>query len=93
MSDNTEWKLDPKIFQKILKLFSVKPENDIFAFHLNYNFPTYLSWNPDKNAYVTDAFSISWTNLKFYSLPPFSLIGTFISKIRREMAVGIMIIP
>ena len=55
--------------------------------------PNLCSWNPDKNAYVIDAFSISWTNLKFYAFLPFSLIGTSISKIRREMTVGIMIIP
>ena len=93
LNDNTEWKLDPQIFQKMLKLFSVKPEINIFASHLNYQVPTYVSWNPDKNAYAIDAFSISWTNLKFYAFPPFSLIGTSISKIRREITVGIMIIP
>ena len=76
-----------------MKLFSVKPEVDIFASHLNYQVPTYVSWNPDKNAYAIDACSISWANLKFYAFPPVSLIGTSISKIRREMAAGIMIIP
>ena len=92
-NDNTEWKLDPQIFQKILKLFSVNPEIDIFASHLNYQVPTYLSWNPNKNEYAIDAFSISWANLKSFAFSPFRLIGTFISKIRREMAVRIMIIP
>ena len=93
LNDKTERKLDPQIFQKILKKFSVKPEIDIFASHLNYQLPTYVSWNPDKNAYVIDAFSMSWTNLKFNAFPPFSLIRTSMSKIRREMVVGIMIIP
>ena len=74
LNNNTEWKLDPQIFQKILKLFSVKPEIDIFASHLNYQVPTYVSWNPDKNAYAIDAFCILWANLKFYAFPPFSLI-------------------
>ena len=92
INDNTERKLDPKIVQKILKLFSVKPEIDIFASHLNYQVPTYVSCNSDKNVYAIDAFSISWANIKFYAFPPFSLIGISISKIRREMAVGIMII-
>ena len=93
LNDNAEWKLDLQIFQKILKLFSVKPEIDIFASHLNYQVLTYVSWNPDKNAYAMDAFSISWANLKFYAFPLLSLIGTSISKIRREMGVGIIIIP
>ena len=92
LNENTEWKFDLLIFQKILKLFSVKSETDIFASHLNYHVPTYISRNPDKNAYAIDAFSISRVNLKFYAFPPFSLIGASISMIRREMAAGIMII-
>ena len=93
INDNTEWKLDSPIFQIILKLFSVKLEIDTFASHLNYQVPTYVSCNPDKTAYAIDAFSISWANLKFYASPSFSLIETSISNIRREMAVGIMLIP
>ena len=88
LNDNPEQKLDRQIFQKILKLFSVKPEIDIFASHLNYQDPTYVSWNPDKNAYAIDPFSISWTNLKFYAFPPFSLIRTSISKIRGRNGCG-----
>ena len=42
LNDNTEWKLDPQISQKILKLFSVKPTTDIFASHLNYQVPAYV---------------------------------------------------
>ena len=76
-----------------MKLFSVKPETDIVASHLDYHVPTYVSLNPDKNAYGIDAFSISWANLKFYAFPPISLLGTSISKIRRQMTVGITIIP
>lgn len=92
LNDNTEWKLDLQIFLKIMKLFSVKPEIDRFASHLNNQIPAYVSWNPDKNADAIDAFSISWTNLKFYTFPPFRLIGSSILNIRGEMALGIMII-
>ena len=92
LNDNTEWKLDLQIFLKIMKLFSVKPEIDRFASHLNNQIPAYVSWNPDKNAEAIDAFSISWTNLKFYTFPPFRLIGSSILNIRGEMALGIMII-
>ena len=82
-----------KIHQFSKILFSVKPETEIFASYLNYQVPTYLSWNPDKNAYAIDAFSISCADLKFYAFPPRNLIGTSISKIRREMAAGIMMGP
>ena len=76
-----------------LKIFSVKPEIDIFASHLNYQVPTYVSCNPDKNAYAIDAFSISWANLKYYAFSPFSLVEASISKITEEITVGITIIP
>ena len=63
LNDNTESKLDLQIFLKIMKLFSVKPEIDRFASHLNNQIPAYVSWSPDKKADAIDAFSISWTNL------------------------------
>ena len=36
--------------------------------------------------------SISWSELKFYASPPFSLIGAAIAKVK-EKCLGIMIIP
>ena len=93
LSESTAWKLRPWFFQKTLELSSVKPEIETFASHLNYQVPTYVSWNTDKNAYTNDAFSMPWANLKFYTFSPFSLIVTFIWKIRREMTAGIMIFP
>ena len=89
LNENTAWKLDPSIFQKILKLFSVKPETDMFPSHLNFQVPTYAPLNPEKNVYGLDAFSISWVNLKFYDFPPINVIGASVSKIRRNMIAGI----
>ena len=36
---------------------------------------------------------MSWTKLKFYALPPFSLVGKSIFKIVQEKVSGIMVIP
>ena len=76
-----------------VNLFNVTPEIDLFASALNHQVPKYISWNPDQEAFAIDAFSISWANIKFYAFPPFSLIWVSISKIKREGASGVMVIP
>ena len=93
VKENSEWRLAPFVFHKIVNLFKVTPEIDLFASALNHQVPKYISWNPDQEAFAIDAFSISWANIKFYAFPPFSLIGASISKIKTEGASGIMIIP
>ena len=81
------------VFHKIVNLFKVTPVIDLFASALNLQAPKYISWNPDQGAFAIDAFSISWANIKFYAFPSFSLIRARISKIKREGASGVMIIP
>lgn len=41
-SDNTEWGLNPKIFEKIVKTWGL-PDIDLFASRLNYKVDTYAS--------------------------------------------------
>ena len=93
LNENTEWRLAPLVFHKIVTLFKVTPEIDLFASALNHQVPKYISWNPDQEAFAIDAFSISWANIKFYAFPSFNLIRARISKIKREGASGVMIIP
>ena len=90
LNENTE--RAPFVFHKIVNVFKVTPEIDLFASALNHQVPKYISWMPDQEAFATDAFSISWANIKFYALPPFSLTGASRSKIKRG-ASGVMIIP
>ena len=92
-NENTEWRLSPIVFQRILEVFYYKPEIDLFASCMNYQIGQYASWHPDRNAIAIDAFSISWSELNFYAFPPFSLIGVAIAKVRKEKCSGIMIIP
>ena len=92
LNENTEWRLAPLVFHKIVTLFKVTPEIDLFASALNHQVPKYISWNPDQEAFAIDAFSILWANMKFYAFPPFSLIGASTSKIKQEGASGVMII-
>ena len=94
LNENTEWRLAPFVFHKIVNLFKVTPEIDLFASALNHQVPKYISWNLDQEAFAIDAFSISWANIKLYAFPPpFSLIGASISKIKQKGASGVKIIP
>ena len=91
-NENTEWRLAPFVFQKIINLFKVTLEIDLFTSAFNHQVPKYISWNPDQEAFAIDAFSISWANIKFYVFPQFSLIGASILKIKRKGASEIVII-
>ena len=76
----------------IINFFKVIPEKDLFAFAFNLQVLKYILWNPHQVALTIDAFSISWTNIKFKAFPPFSLIGASTSKIKWKGASGITII-
>ncbi len=69
------------------------PDVDLFASRLNHQVDNYVSWTPDPDSMSVDAFSVSWSNIKFYAYPPFSMVGAAMSKIVQDQATGIMIIP
>ena len=50
-NDNTEWQLSTKLFQKIVKQFSVTTSIDLFASHLKEQLERYF--------YAVDAFNFS----------------------------------
>ena len=75
LNENTEWRLATFVLHKIVNLFKVTPEIDVFASALNPQVPKHISWNPDQEAFAIDTFSISWANIKFYAFAPFCLIG------------------
>ena len=66
---------------------------DLFASALNHHVPTYISWLPNPNAYAVNAFTVSWADLQFYAIPPFSLIPPVLAKIVTDHATGLLIIP
>ena len=92
-NDGTEWQLLPNLFSNLMKSFDFEPDIDLFASRLNLQVQKYVSWQPDPSAFAVDAFSFSWTSHKFYAFPPFSMIGATVSKILKEKATGIIIIP
>ena len=72
--DNTEWKLDPKLFQKICKEFGT-PDIDLFASRLNKQLDKFMSWKPDRLAVAVDALSETWVGMFTYAFPPFNMIS------------------
>ena len=80
-------------YKNILEVFYCEPKFDLFPSCRNCQIDQFASWNLNRNAMVVDAFSISWSELKFYSFPPFSLIGAALAKVRRQQCWWIMIIP
>ena len=54
--DNTEWKLSPIVFQKIIKAFDFSTSIDLFASRLNTQLENYCSWQPDPGSKMVDAF-------------------------------------
>ena len=90
--DNTEWKLNEKLFAKICNTFGT-PEIDLFASRLNAQLDRYCSWKPDPGAIAVDALAESWSDQYFYAFPPFNLIGKCLQKIELEQAEGLMVVP
>ena len=89
----SEWKINKTDLDSALQQLEVIPEVDLFASCINHQFSKYVSYRPDPQAWAVDAFSITWSDLNFYAFPPFSVIGTILSKITREKATGICVLP
>lgn len=89
---DTEWELNNRAFESILSRFG-KPDIDLFASRINKKCPVFCSWHRDPEAWVIDAFTLSWSNLFFYAFPPFALILKSLRKIVFDKAEGIMVVP
>ncbi|VEN50435.1 unnamed protein product [Callosobruchus maculatus] len=88
----TEWELSDSAFAVIVENFGL-PTIDLFASANNKKCPMFVSWKPEIDAQAIDAFTISWTDLKFYAFPPFSLNLAVIKKIIKDKAEGILVVP
>nr|CAH7752434.1 unnamed protein product [Callosobruchus chinensis] len=82
---DTEYCLSYDAFIKITSKLGM-PEIDLFASYLNKKCERFVSWLPDPESIAVDAFTISWTGLKGYIFPPFSLLPKILSKIETEQA-------
>ena len=95
----TEWKLNRNIsYRKItkyhmLEYFQYNPKIDLFASRLNTQLLRFFLYRPDPFAEVTNAFSVSWKNKKFYCFLPFACIGNIIEKFSADKATGLLVVP
>ena len=77
---DTEWKLNPKLFDCIVTLWGTVSV-DLFVSRLNrYQLKPFASWRPDPEAMAIDAFSLDWREQYFYAFPPFSLINRVLKR-------------
>ena len=88
-----EWMLQSKVLNLALKHLCFKPEIDLFATNINTQFGKYAAFRPDPRAMYIDAFSIDWSDLKFYAFPPISVIPRVLSKVEQDNADGIIVVP
>ena len=63
------------------------------ASRINCQFPQYVAYRPDPEGVAISAFSTSWTRLKFYAFPPFSVIASPLKKIQDDKAEGVCVLP
>lgn len=91
-NDDTEWKLDPIVFQKLTEKWDPF-EIDLFASRLNYQLKPFVSWRPDPESTFCDAFSLPWDSWFIYAFPPFSIIQRVLLKWKGDQAEGVMIVP
>lgn len=89
---DTEWSLSDKAFRRVSKNFGPF-DVDLFASLINNKCDTYVSWFPDPGAITTDAFTLSWEDLKFYAFPPFILLPRVLRKIVDDGAAGVLVVP
>ena len=87
-----ECMLSRQVFMKIINIFG-QPDIDLFASRLNTQLADYVSWKPDPQAKLVDAFTVVWSDMFFYAFPPFCLLPSCVQKITQEQATGILAIP
>ena len=86
----TEWALNPQIYQDAIAHLVQTPDIYLFASRLNYKCKLYVSYQPDLGAFAINAFHLSWDCLNFYALPPFCIIQKVLQKIRKDSATGVI---
>ena len=92
-NDRTEWQLDQRVFQDVVRTLNISPSIDLFASRLNAQLPRYVSWQPDPNATYTDAFTVDWSEFDSYMFLPFSLINRCLQKVTLETARAVIVVP
>ena len=92
-TSHLEWSLDRTIYDRGIHHLGLQPTIDLFASRLNYKIKPFISYQPDPEAKIVNAFTVSWQPYLFYAFPPFSIISLVLQKIQREKSTGILVAP
>ena len=92
-SQDTEWMINPTLLRNVLHTIDVKLEIELLASRLNRQLPIYCSFRRDPEASCFHAFTISRTEKKFYSFPPFNCVLRVLQKIIQDRATGVLVVP
>ena len=90
--DAHEWMISDIVFEELCRRWG-RPHIDAFATKNNKKLNKFMSWKPDPEAMVIDAFSTYWKGIYIYSFPPFSCIWRVLRKIALECDQAILVTP
>ena len=82
-----------KVFESGIRNLCFKLEIDLFATNINTQFDKYTSFRSDPGAMYIDTFSIDWSDLKFCTFPPISVVPRVLAKVKQDSADGITVVP
>lgn len=88
----TEWEIASWAFNEINNKFGPF-DIDLFASCANNKCKKFISWKQDPDSLAVDAFTIVWTNFKFYAFPPCSIVLKVLQKIIADKAEGVVVVP
>ena len=91
VSDSTEWKLSPRVFQSICRVMG-QPDIDLFASRISHQIPKYFSWKPDPDCLAVDAFRQKWGRGLPYAFPPFCLITRVLRQMEDQLVERMILI-
>ena len=80
--------LNQKLFAKFVFKFRFQSEVNLFASRFNAQLPVFVSYHPDPEAKLINAFSISWHDRPFYAYPPFAVTGKVLTEIVLDVVTG-----
>ena len=88
----TEWTLDPSLFQRIDRMWGPHTV-DLFASRTNTQLPRFISWKQDPQALATNALTVPWIQENGFASPPWALISQCLAKIQREQSTLTLVTP
>jgi hypothetical protein len=90
---DSEWALDPDVFENLRVEFQFNPSIDWFASSSNSKCDQFVSLYYEPQSMAIDALLLPWTDEVNYLFPPFILITRVIQKLKAENLQAVLIHP